>query len=191
MATTAGHFAIATPRSEHQQSDNSINPDDLTLGSQEASFVSPSKLKQQQQQSKNFVARLTKPTGATPLAEIKNGTRPTRPTGKTEFTPLLKSVTKGQFMKRGMFTKTPSKLGKSASTSNLPEMESMMEVSGEGEMTTQSQSEENLVDMSTASVSFAKLPTRSPGSSDGAAMLTLREQEKVQARLVWLMAGHR
>jgi hypothetical protein len=99
--------------------------------------------------------------------------------GKSEFTPLLKTVTKGQFMKRGMFSKTPSKLGKSASMSNLPEMESMMEVSEEGEMTAQSQNEENLVDMSSASVSFAKLPARSPGSSDGAAMLTLREQEKV------------
>jgi len=183
MATTAGHLAIATPGSDHQQSDNSINPDDLTLGSQEASFVSPTKLKQQQQQQqqqgKTFVSRLTKPTGATPLAEIKNGARPTRPMGKTEFTPLLKTVTKGQFMKRGLFSKTPSKLGKSASMSNLPEMDSMMEVSGEGEMTMQSQNEENLVDMSSASVSFAKLPARSPGSSDGAAMLTLREQEKV------------
>ena len=187
MATTAGHLAIATPRSDHQQSDNSINPDDLTLGSQEASFVSPTKLKQQQQQqqqAKTFVARLTKPTGATPLAEIKNGVRPARPMGKTEFTPMLKSVTKGQFMKRGLFSKTPSKLGKSASMSNLPEMDSMMEVSGEGEMTAQSQNEENLVDMSSASVSFAKLPARSPGSSDGAAMLTLREQEKVRPFLV-------
>jgi hypothetical protein len=187
MATTAGHLAIATPRSDHQQSDNSINPDDLTLGSQEASFVSPTKLKQQQQQQqqgKTFVARLTKPTGATPLAEIKNGARPARPMGRSEFTPMLKSVTKGQFMKRGMFSKTPSKLGKSASMSNLPEMESMMEVSEEGEMTAQSQNEENLVDMSSASVSFAKLPARSPGSSDGAAMLTLREQEKVRSLLI-------
>src|SRR5271169_2755005 len=102
MATTAGHFAIATPRSDHQQSENSINPDDMTLGSQEASFVSPSKLKQQQQQQqlgKNFVERLTQRTGATPLGEIKNGARPARPLGKTEFTPLLKSVAKNQFMK--------------------------------------------------------------------------------------------
>ena len=87
-------------------------------------------------------------------------------------------------MKRGMFSKTPSKLGKSASMSNLPEMESMMEVSEEGEMTTQSQNEENLANMSSASVSFAKLPARSPGSSDGAAMLTLREQEKVRLFLI-------
>jgi hypothetical protein len=44
------------------------------------------------------------------------------------------------------------------------------------------QNEKDLAEMSSASVSFQtglKLPARSPGSNDGAAILTLREQEKV------------
>src|SRR5579862_1679527 len=127
---TAGHFAIQTPRSEGQTL-NSIDEDDISLGSAEASWVSPSKLKKQQPIAaanpvkQDFMARLTKPTGSTPLGEIKNAARPVRP-AKQEFTPMLKSVTKNQFLKRGMFTQTPSKLrhgfGKSASTSNLPDL---------------------------------------------------------------------
>jgi hypothetical protein len=38
-----------------------------------------------------------------------------------------------------------------------------------------------LAEMSSASVSFQKLPARSPGSNEGAAILTLREQEKVHS----------
>jgi len=182
MAATAGHYAIQTPRSEHQTI-ASINADDLSFGSQEPSFVSPSKLKQLGPQK--FINRLTQPTGSTPLAEIKNGVRPTRLGGKSEFTPLLKSVTKSEFTKHGLAAQTPSKLrhtlAKSASTSNLPGMESIVEysgMSGEGEETP-TQNENQFAEMSSASVSFQKLPGRSPGSADGAAVLTLREQEKV------------
>jgi hypothetical protein len=188
---TAGHFAIQTPRSEAQTL-NSIDADDLTFGSQEASFVSPSKLNKAKQQHvtgpQQFLSRLTKPTGNTPLGEIKNNVRPSRMGGKNEFTPLLKSVTKAEFMKRGLLnTKTPSKtrnggLGKSASTSNLPEMAEMEsgEFSGIGEESLPAKNENALADMSSASISFQKLPARSPGSSEGAAVLTLREQEKVR-----------
>jgi hypothetical protein len=188
MATTAGHFAIQTPRSE-TQTINSINPDELTFGSQEASFVSPSKLAKQQHQTpaQQFLSRLTKPTGNTPLGEIKNNARPAR-IGKNEFTPMLKSVTKNQFMKRGLsMGQTPSKLrngfGKSASTSNLPEMAEMESVdfsriSGEDDGSP-TQNENELAEMSSASVSGLKLPQRSPGSNEGAAIMTLREQEKV------------
>lgn len=187
---TAGHFAIQTPRSEAQTL-NSIDADDLTFGSQEASFVSPTKLNKVKQQPvtgpQQFLNRLNKPTGNTPLGEIKNNVRPARMGGKNEFTPLLKSVKKAEFMKRGLLnTKTPSKigrggLGKSASTSNLPEMVEMEsgEFSGIGEESSPTQNENALADMSSASVSFQKLPARSPGSSEGAAILTLREQEKV------------
>jgi hypothetical protein len=186
MATTAGHFAIQTPRSE-AQTINSINPDDVTFGSQEASFVSPSKLKQQTPAPK-FLSRLTKPTGNTPLGEIKNNALPTRMMGKNEFTPMLKSVTKNQFMKRGLsLGQTPSKLrngfGKFASTSNLPEMAEMesgefSRMSGEDDGSP-TQNENELAEFSSASVSGLKLPTRSPGSNEGAAIMTLREQEKV------------
>ena len=187
MATTAGHFAIQTPRSEGQTI-NSINEDDLSFGSKEASFVSPSKLdakKAGTNGSQKFLSRLMKPTGNTPLGEIKNNVRP-RAGGKNEFTPLLKSVTKSDFMKRGLLSQTPSKLkhgfGKSASMSNLPEMVEME--SGEysglgGDDNVPTQNEKDLAEMSSATVSFQKLPTRSPGSSEGAAMMTLREQEKV------------
>lgn len=190
MATTAGHFAIETPRSE-AQTINSIDADELSFGSQEASFVSPSKLKQKQPVTgpQQFLSRLTKPTGNTPLGEIKNNVRPPRAVGGkgAEFTPLLKSVTKNEFLRRGLPTQTPSKLkrgsvlGKSASTSNIPEMVEMESgeysaVAGESSPT---QNERDLANMSSASVSFQKLPTRSPGSNDGAALLTLREQEKV------------
>ena len=195
--TTAGHFAIQTPRSEAQTL-NSINADDLTFGSQEASFVSPSKLNKSKQPvtgPQQFLTRLTKPTGNTPLGEIKNNVRPPRMGGKNEFTPLLKSVTKGEFMKRGLLnTKTPSKIrhggtGKSASTSNLTEMVEMEsgEFSGIGEESSPTQNENALADMSSASVSFQKLPARSPGSSEGAAVLTLREQEKVYRPRMCLM----
>ena len=178
---TAGHFGRQTPRSDAQTLD-SINVDNISFGSQEPSFVSPSKLKQQ---PPAFLSRLQKPTGNTPLAEIKNNVRPPRPAGKNEFTPMLKSVTKNQFTKRG-FTATPSRLrhtlGKAASTSNLHEMTEMdAEFSEEG-ASLAGQGEKELADMSSASASFQsglKLPTRSPGSNDGAAMMTLREQEKV------------
>ena len=56
------------------------------------------------------------------------------------------------------------------------------------------QNEEKLADMSSVSASFQKLPSRSPGSNDGAALLTLREQEKVLPRLCCaglIYAGHR
>jgi hypothetical protein len=178
MATTAGHFAIQTPRSE-AQTINSINADEITFGSQEASFQSPSK--QKNHGSQKFLSRLTKPT--TPLGEIKNNARPTRVAGKNEFTPLLKSVTKNQFMKRGLASQTPSRLRhvmiKSASTSDLPEMtdEGFSVVAEESV----SPSEKDLAEMSSASVSFQKLPARSPGSNEGAAILTLREQEKVHS----------
>ena len=104
---------------------------------------------------------------------------------------MLKSVTKSQFLKNNLAT--PSRvafkkagLGKSASMSNLPEMAEEMESgimeeeTGVGEESTANlQSEEKLADMSSVSASFQKLPSRSPGSNDGAALLTLREQEKV------------
>jgi hypothetical protein len=193
MATTAGHFGIETPRSDAQTMD-SINADDLSFGSQEGSFVSPSKLKQKQQAPitgpQQFLSRLTQPTGSTPLGEIKNNARPSRALGAKaqEFTPLLKSVKKAEFLRRGLPTQTPSKLrhgtsgfAKSASTSNLPEMVEMesQEYSAIAEEASTTQNEKDLVDMSSATASFQKLPTRSPGSNDGAAMLTLREQEKV------------
>jgi len=196
---TAGHFAIQTPRSEEGQTVASLNEDDISFGSAEASWISPSKLKKQPpagagaQSKQDFIARLTKPTGNTPLAEIKNASRPARvlPIGKQEFTPMLKSVTKNQFLKRGMFTQTPSKLrhviGKSASTSNLPDITA--EGSGEfsimpDEEGSATQNEKELAEMSNASVSGINLPSRSPGSADGAAILTLREQEKVLIRLL-------
>jgi hypothetical protein len=188
MAAAAGHYAIQTPRSEAPTID-SIDADDLSFGSKEASFVSPTKLKQTRHAtgSENFLSRLTKPTGSTPLAEIKNNARPLRMGGKTEFTPLLKSVTKSEFMKRSLLAQTPSKvkhvLGKSASMSDLPEMEEMNSVEysavGEGGDVSLAPNEKDLAELSQASVSFQKLPTRSPGSSDGAAVMTLREQEKV------------
>lgn len=79
---------------------------------------------------------------------------------------------------------TPSRLGKSASTSNLPEMSqqdmSHMEDQENSNMVEGvTQGDENLVEMSSASVSGLKIPHRSPGSNDGAALMTLREQEKV------------
>jgi hypothetical protein len=181
---TAGHFAIQTPRSDAQTL-NSINADDLSFGSQEASFVSPSKAKPAPQK---FMTRLQKPTGTTPLAEIKNNARPRA----SEFTPMLKSVTKNQFLKRG-FTATPSRLrqiGKRASTSNLPEMTEMDEGEFSGVEGVSMQNEQDLAEMSSASVSFQsglKLPARSPGSNDGAALMTLREQEKVYSFVMQLM----
>ena len=66
--------------------------------------------------------------------------------------------------------------------SNLPEMAEMNSVEysavdgGEG---SPHQNEKDLAELSNASVSFQKLPMRSPGSNDGAASMTLREQEKV------------
>ena len=185
MATTAGHLGIQTPRSEAAgESLNSLNAEDISFGSQEASFVSPSKQKAQQEQQpqQKFLARLQQQTGATPLGEIKNNVRPLR---KNEFTPLLKSVTKNQFLKNGFAAQSPSKLRmglhKAASTSDLREVTEMMsQISGAGDMDGErTQDEKGLADMSSASVSFQKLPGRSPGSADGAALLTLREQEKV------------
>ena len=130
---TAGHFGIETPRSE-MQTINSINADEISFGSQEGSFVSPTKLKQQQQpkqgtRPQQFLSRLTQPTGNTPLGEIKNNVRPPRNgmLGKTaEFTPLLKSVKKAEFLRRGLPNQTPSKietwrLGNLTPTSNIPE----------------------------------------------------------------------
>jgi hypothetical protein len=176
---TAGHFAIQTPRSEAQTL-NSINADDLSFPSPEPSFHSPKKQKQAAAAAvpqKAFLSRLTQPTGNTPLAEIKNNVFPRR----SEFTPMLKSVTKNQFMKRG-FMATPSRLGKSASTSDLPEMSQEMSRDEDVENSNiegVTQNDENLVEMSSASVSGLKIPHRSPGSNDGAALMTLREQEKV------------
>jgi hypothetical protein len=197
---TAGHLAIQTPRLEEEgHTATSVNEDDVSFGSAEASWVSPSKAKKSgaapTQSKADFMSRLTKPTGSTPLAEIKNASRNARvlPNGKQEFTPMLKSVTKNQFLKRGMFTQTPSKLrhaiGKSASTSNLPDMTT--EGSGEfsvmpDEEVSATQNEKDLAEMSNASVSGINLPTRSPGSGDGAAILTLREQEKVLLTLLRL-----
>lgn len=187
MATTAGHFAIQTPRSEAAagESLNSINAEDITFGSQEASFASPSKQKAQQQKQEppqKFLARLQQQSTATPLGEIKNNARPLR---KQEFTPLLKSATKNQFLKHGFAAQTPSKLRtglhKAASTSDLHEITEMMShVSSSAEEADATQDEKGLADMSSVSVSFQKLPTRSPGSADGGALLTLREQEKVR-----------
>ena len=175
---TAGHFAIQTPRSEAQTL-NSINADDLSFPSPEPSFHSPQKQKTAVPQQKGFLSRLTQPTGNTPLAEIKNNAFPRR----NEFTPMLKSVTKNQFLKRG-FMATPSRLAKSASTSDLPEMtQEMTREEEDGENTNVegvTQGDENLVEMSSASVSGLKIPSRSPGSNDGAALMTLREQEKAQ-----------
>ena len=78
---------------------------------------------------------------------------------------------------------TPSRLGKSASTSDLPEMSqqdmSQMEDQENTNVEGVTQNDENLVEMSSASVSGLKIPQRSPGSNDGAALMTLREQEKV------------
>ena len=184
--TTAGHLGIQTPRSEAQTL-NSINADDLTFGSQEEPFVSPSKLnKTKRTGPQQFLSRLTKPTGSTPLGEIKNNVRPPRIGGKNEFTPLLKSAVKSGFTKSGLLSKTPSKikpggLGKSALASEISEMAEMEsgEYSGLGEATP-TQNEKDLAEMSHASSSFQNLPARSPGSNEGAAMLTLREQEKVQ-----------
>src|SRR5262249_17500536 len=128
MATTAGHFGIETPRSEADQI-HSLNADNISFASQEPSFVSPTKPKQETSPttSKNFMPNLPQPTGSPPLGEIKNDARAYRfGTGKNEFTPLLKSVAKTQFMKRGFASQTPSKLrhvlAKSASTSDLHEM---------------------------------------------------------------------
>lgn len=196
MATTAGHFAIQTPRSEGHQTLNSVNEEDFSLGSAEPSFISPNKLKNKPpvpQQKPDFMARLQKPTGSTPLAEIKNPNqnRPPVRLAKQEFTPMLKSVTKSNFLKRGMFAQTPSKLrhafGKSASTSNLPDMAEMDMEGGSGDFSVMpdddgspTQNEKELAEMSNASVSGINLPARSPGSADGAAMMTLREQEKVE-----------
>jgi hypothetical protein len=184
MATTAGHYAIQTPRSEIDAI-HSLNADELTFASQEPSFVSPSK--QQKHPIKpsagtTFISKLTQPTALTPLAEIKNHSRPTRFGSKNEFTPLLKSVTKQQFMKRPPFAaQTPSKLrhvlAKSASTPDLREEASIEE--GFTAEDSQISSEKELSELSRASDSFQKLPHRSPGSNDGAALLTLREQEKV------------
>lgn len=173
---TAGHFAIQTPRSEAQTL-NSINAEDLSFPSPEPSFHSPQKQKQPGPQ-KPFLSRLRQPTGSTPLAEIKNNVFPRR----NEFTPMLKSVTKNQFFKKG-FTATPSRLGKSASTSDLPEMSQDMSQEEDVEnsnMEGVTQNDENLVEMSSASMSGLKIPQRSPGSGDGAALMTLREQEKVR-----------
>jgi len=196
---TAGHLGIATPRSDGGPSELSINPDDVSFGSQEASFKSPSKLNKENQPPhqptqghQTFLNRLHKPTGATPLSELKNtnnyhpNPRPPVPGGKQEFTPLLKSVTKSQFMKNALANQTPSR-GRMGLKSNLPEMvmEEGASVMVEGETGIESsianlqQSEEKLADMSSVSTSFQKLPSRSPGSNDGAALLTLREQEKV------------
>ena len=162
---------------------NSLNADDISLGSQEASFVSPSKPQNGRSGPQKFLSKLTKPTGSTPLGEIKNNVRSNRvAAGKNEFTPLLKSVTKNQFLKRGLATRTPSKLkvvlSKSASTSDLPDITSDEGFSGAAEES-HVPTEKELSDLSRASDSFQKLPTRSPGSNDGAALLTLREQEKV------------
>jgi len=199
MATgAAGHYAIQTPRSEGP-SVPSLNEDDISFGSAEASWVSPSKLKQQQQptlKAGNFISRLTKPTGSTPLAEIKNIPLPLH---KTEFTPLLKSVAKNQLMKRA-FVQTPSKLrhgfGKSASTSDLPGLAAAQDGSAEFSILPDDdasaiQNENDLVEMSKASVSGITLPSRSPGSADGAALLTLREQEKVLLKSGPVKIGHR
>ena len=196
---TVGHLGIATPRSDGGPSELSINPDDVSFGSQEASFKSPSKLnnenqapRQPTQGPRTFLNRLHKPTGATPLSELKNATnnypihRPTAPGAKQEFTPLLKSVTKSQFMKNALADQTPSR-GRMGGKSNLPEMmeEEGASVMVEGETGIESstanlqQNEEKLADISSVSTSFQKLPSRSPGSNDGAALLTLREQEKV------------
>src|SRR5579859_1635344 len=176
---TAGHFAIQTPRSEAQTL-NSINADDLSFPSPEPSFHSPQKQKQAGPPQKGFLSRLTQPTGNTPLAEIKNNVFPQR---RSEFTPMLKSVTKNQFMNKRAFMATPSRLGKSASTSDLPEMSqqdmSQMEDQENTNVEGVTQNDENLVEMSSASVSGLKIPQRSPGSNDGAALMTLREQEKV------------
>jgi hypothetical protein len=178
---TAGHFAIQTPRSEAQTL-NSINADDLSFPSPEPSFHSPQKQKAAPVAAqKGFLSRLTQPTGNTPLAEIKNNAFPRR----SEFTPMLMSVTKNQFLKRG-FMPTPSRLGKSASTSDIPEMSEEMTRDEEDAENTNvegvTQGDENLVEMSSASVSGLKIPGRSPGSNDGAALMTLREQEKAPSQ---------
>ena len=190
---TAGHLGIQTPRSEAQTL-NSINADDLTFGSQEEPFASPSKLnKAKPTGPQQFLSRLTKPTGSTPLGEIKNNVRPPRRGGKNEFTPLLRSAMKSEFAKRGLLSKTPSKinrggLGKSALASEISEMAEMEseEYSGVGDATP-AQNEKDLLEMSHASASFQTLPTRSPGSSEGAAALTLREQEQVEQTFLGLI----
>ena len=178
---TAGHLGIETPRSA-QKTYASIDADDLSFGSKEGSFVSPHK----QPPAQKFLARLQKPTGSTPLAELKNGSLPAR---NKEFTPLLKSAVKSDIRKRAAFTKTPSKLkytlAKSASTSDLPEMESTENESAIAEENS------HMPDSSNASMSFQKLPARSPGSNEGAAQMTLREQEKVPASQIRLIIGHR
>jgi hypothetical protein len=182
---TAGHLGIATPRSDGGPSELSINPDDISFGSQEASFKSPLKLNKENQPPKHphsFLNRLQKPTGSTPLSEIKNPQNPiVRPAVRGEFTPMLKSASKNRLMK-AMGQPTPSRLR----TSNLPQMmeeeEDSLMVEGETGVeasTANLQNEEKLADMSSVSASFQKLPSRSPGSNDGAALLTLREQEKV------------
>jgi Centrosomin N-terminal motif 1 len=189
---TAGHLGIATPRSDSGPSELSINPDDISFGSQEASFKSPSKLNKENQPPKHphsFLNRLQKPTGSTPLSEIKNPQNPiVRPPvrGSNEFTPMLKSASKNRLRKAMMGQPTPSRLR----NSNLPQMmeedEDSVMVEGETGVevsTANLQNEEKLADMSSVSASFQKLPSRSPGSNDGAALLTLREQEKVSHSL--------
>jgi hypothetical protein len=211
---TAGHLGIATPHSDGGPSERSLNPDDLSFGSQEASFKSPSKLNKENQQPANptkqgpqtFLKRLHKPTGSTPLADIKNNPanniRPLNAGAKQEFTPLLKSVTKAQFLKQAaLASQTPSRMdGMGMKSAGIPERV-MEEAEGESVMvegetgvddsTANLQSEAKLADMSSVSASFQKLPSRSPGSNDGAALLTLREQEKVPTLVgILLILGH-
>jgi hypothetical protein len=196
---TAGHLGIATPRSDGGPSELSINPDDISFGSQEASFKSPSKLNKENQPPKHpqsFLNRLQKPTGSTPLSEIKNPQNPiVRPPvrASNEFTPMLKSASQNR-LRKAMGQPTPSRLR----NSNLPQMmeeeEDSVMVEGETGVevsTANLQNEEKLADMSSVSASFQKLPSRSPGSNDGAALLTLREQEKVSRYASEANAGHR
>jgi hypothetical protein len=162
---TAGHLGIQTPRSEPSLFSESLNEDDLSLASKEASFVSPSK----DTNRPGFLARLTKKAIATPLAEIRNDVRP-RQNGKNEFTPLLKSALKGNSKKT--IVQTPR--FKSASMSHIPDLgASVAEYSNDDGTSQVEDGQSNL------SISFQKLPARSPGSNEGAAAMTLREQEKV------------
>jgi hypothetical protein len=175
---TAGHLAIQTPRTEASFFPDSLNEEDISLASKEASFVSPSK---EPKNRPKFLSRLGQKAAATPLQEIRNDVR-LKQNGKSEFTPMLKSALKKNA--RLGIPQTPR--FKSAAASNLPDLgSSIAEYSNEER--TVSQVEEG---QSNLSISFQKLPARSPGSNEGAAVMTLREQEKVHRLCFKLTIGH-
>jgi hypothetical protein len=179
---------IDTPRSEIGNFTAATNFGELDF-SQEQSFQSPSRgnndLLRQIQNNRRGISLKT-PRSRMPFGDRRNIQAP-----QGEFTPLLKSVTRSNLLRTQGNHVTPGIMGRHnvAESPALPAESSGLYDGGDTENSYdgngQSTPAPQMLDSSGASTPLAMLPRRGEGGvlADGAASMTLKEQENVGCAL--------